>query len=193
MTTPERLVLVVELDVLEETPGGADPLRGFGGLYEFATYASSCGRAAYTVMNNAGIPRHVEMRVSKALSDGDIQYFASNGRRTHRIRETSPDEYLRMVAPQSNYVVVRQVAPGIRVLCPVSFVAKTAAILPVAEAERRFEVLDHDDVLTVLFDTACALLTTDATLDADTFIAALLSNQFIAAAFALISPECRPS
>jgi hypothetical protein len=194
MTAQKRMVLVVELDVLEDTPvgSGSDPLRGLGGLYEFSAYTGKCGRAAYTVMNNAGIPRHIEMRVSKVLHGGDIEYFASNAQRTHRIRQTSPDEYLRILAPRSNHAVIRQVAPGIRVLCPISFVAKTAAIVEAAEAERRFAFLDRDDVLTVLFDTVCAL-TADATFDADTFIAgALLSNQFIAAAHAL-TPERRPS
>jgi hypothetical protein len=194
MTIPERMVLAVELDVLEDTPAGSgsDPLRGFGTLYEFATYAGKCGRAAYTVMNSAGIPRHIEMRVSKVLHEGDIQYFASNAQRTHRIRQTSPDEYLRTLATRSNHAVICQVAPGIRVLCAISFVAKTAAIVEAAEAERRFAFLDRDDVLTVLFDPVCAL-TADATLDADTFIAgALLSNQFIAAAHTLAS-ERQPS
>jgi hypothetical protein len=194
MTIPERMVLAVELDVLEDTPAGSgsDPLRGFGTLYEFATYTGKCGRAAYTVMNNAGIPRHIEMRVSKVLHEGDIEYFASNAHRTHRIRQTSPDEYLRILAPQSNYTVIRQVAPGIRVQCPISFVAKTAAIVESDEAARRFAFLDRDDALTVLFDAIC---NSDAgtTFDVDTFIAgALLSNQFIAAAHAL-APEGRPS
>jgi hypothetical protein len=194
MTIAERLVLAVELDVLEETPAGSgsDPIRGLGTLYEFAAYTGKCGRAAYTVMNNAGIPLHMEMRVSKALHEGDIQYFASNVQRTHRIRQTSPDEYLRILAPRSNHAVIRQVAPGIRVLCPISFVAKTAAIVEAAEAKRRFAFLDRDDVLTVLFDTVCASAV-DATLDVDVFIAgALLSNQFMAEAHAL-APERRPS
>jgi hypothetical protein len=192
VTIPERIVLAVELDVLEETPAPSDPLRGFGELYEFAMNAGRRSRAAYTVMNNAGIPLHVQMRVSPQLHGGDIEYFASNAHRTHRIRPMAPGEYSLTLAPQSNYAVIRQVAPGIRVLCPISFVAKTAAIVEAAEAERRFAFLDHDDVLTVLFDTVCAS-TAAATLDVDTFIAgALLSNQFTAAAYAL-APDRKPS
>jgi hypothetical protein len=191
MTTPKRMVLAVELDVLEETPAGSDPLRGLGELHQFASYTANCSKAAYTAANNAGIPSHVEMHISPELHDGDIQYFAANGRRTHRIRPTAPGEYLLTVAPQSNYAVVRQVAPGIRVLCPVSFVAKTAAGVEAAETERRFEFLDRDDVLARLFDTICNCGGT--TFDVDTFIAgALLSNQFTAAAHAL-APERRPS
>jgi hypothetical protein len=192
MTMPERIVLAVELDILEAAPASSDPLRGLGDLYEFATYAGKCGRAAYTVMNNASIPRHVKIQVSPALHDGDIEWFASNARRTHRIRQTSSGEYLLTLAPQSNHAVIRQVAPGIRVLCPVRFVAKTAAVVEFAEAARRFEFLDRDDVLASLFDTIC---NSDAgtTFDVDTFIAgALLSNQFITAARAL-APESRPS
>ena len=168
MTTPT--VLGIELDIMwpraKSTPE-----------WEIHSFVSECSarlKAASTVIAQSGVPANVVMMMSPEIHGGDIAWFEKFTRRTHRNRAAWPDEWLLTLpgASEATGILIRQIEPGIRVLCPFSFASDNPATAA-AELKR----IDRDTVLKLAFDAAVTANGTQ--LDLDTLIAAAKISESI--------------
>jgi len=182
-TPAQRIVLAAELDLMEHTD--SDSTRD---IRLFAAHAAACAAAACSVIKGAGLPAGVEVRISDQLHDDDMQFFRRNKNRTHGIRPTSAGEFLLTLpgAEAATHALVRQVQPGVRILCPLRLVTRVAAGLI-----DELDAIDCDIVLSTLFDSVCGA--SSIGVDIEGLVAAAQQFARFANAAYAISPERRPS
>jgi hypothetical protein len=149
---PSTHPVLLELDMFE-TPAPFEARSLVARILENA-------QAITMACDAAALPSTVTCHVSMQLHDCDIEYFEQHPTRRYRYRSPMQGEQLLTLCGEAdpvNFVVVRQLYKGARVLCP----GRLTIDEPPTTAERfnrdrAAKSLDNDLVLEILFNSFCA-------------------------------------
>jgi hypothetical protein len=123
----------------------------------YVAHMVSLAEAIGTAYRSARLPASVSVDVSGQFGPDDADWFDGHPARCYRYRDPIEGEYvLRICAVRPNFVLVRKLDTGARLLAPIWLKSDGATSVERFEAVRNQKKLDDDDVLALVFDVYCA-------------------------------------
>jgi hypothetical protein len=109
-----RAIVALEFDLYN------DFKREGAGIKQVVAHLGAGFDAMKEVVNNAGLPG-VAAHLAPASNSDDVAWFAQHPDRTRRLRYAAADEFVLTLpgAPLASCLVVQQISPGVRLICPV--------------------------------------------------------------------------